>query len=97
MALEYCHARGIIHRDVKPDNLLIAANGHIKLTDFGLSNIGIARDAKGARGGPRPRRRAGRPATATAAAAAAAAARRRVNRRSRRRRLRRRTAAHRAA
>ena len=48
LALEYCHARGIIHRDVKPDNLLIAANGHIKLTDFGLSNVGIARDA------PRP-------------------------------------------
>ena len=47
LALEYCHERGIIHRDVKPDNLLIAANGHLKLTDFGLSKIGVARTGVG--------------------------------------------------
>ncbi|KAL8582089.1 hypothetical protein ACOMHN_004009 [Nucella lapillus] len=41
LALEYLHNYGIVHRDLKPDNLLITALGHIKLTDFGLSKIGL--------------------------------------------------------
>lgn len=33
--------QGIIHRDVKPDNLLVAKDGHLKLSDFGLSCQGV--------------------------------------------------------
>uniref|UniRef100_A0A183BS65 non-specific serine/threonine protein kinase n=1 Tax=Globodera pallida TaxID=36090 RepID=A0A183BS65_GLOPA len=41
LAIEYLHSCGIVHRDLKPDNLLITFMGHIKLTDFGLSKIGL--------------------------------------------------------
>ncbi|KAL0240806.1 hypothetical protein GEMRC1_006042 [Eukaryota sp. GEM-RC1] len=41
LSLEYLHAVGIVHRDVKPDNLLVSEDGHIKMIDFGLSHYGI--------------------------------------------------------
>ncbi|XP_040202475.1 microtubule-associated serine/threonine-protein kinase 1 isoform X1 [Rana temporaria] len=41
LALEYLHNYGIVHRDLKPDNLLITSMGHVKLTDFGLSKMGL--------------------------------------------------------
>jgi serine/threonine-protein kinase len=39
LALDYAHERGVLHRDVKPGNVLFAADGTPKLTDFGLAKL----------------------------------------------------------
>mmetsp|Transcript_11595 Transcript_11595/g.31232 ORF Transcript_11595/g.31232 Transcript_11595/m.31232 type:complete len:1587 (+) Transcript_11595:106-4866(+) len=40
LSLEYLHGMGVIHRDLKPDNMLIGTDGHLKIADFGLSKYG---------------------------------------------------------
>lgn len=37
--LAHAHAKGVYHRDIKPDNLLVSEDGRIKITDFGLATI----------------------------------------------------------
>lgn len=38
-AIEHMHSCGIVHRDVKPDNILIDEEANLKIIDFGLGNL----------------------------------------------------------
>ncbi|PKI83114.1 hypothetical protein MVES1_002890 [Malassezia vespertilionis] len=39
MGVHYMHSMGVAHRDIKPENLLLDGAGHIKITDFGVSDV----------------------------------------------------------
>ena len=41
LAISYLHKSGVVYRDLKPENILIDQEGHIRLTDFGLSKSGL--------------------------------------------------------
>jgi len=38
-ALEHAHSRGVVHRDIKPQNILVLKDGFIKVTDFGIAKV----------------------------------------------------------
>src|SRR3989454_6908722 len=56
-ALAYAHGQGVIHRDVKPDNILLESNGRVLVADFGIASVVAGAGGAAPGGGGRPARR----------------------------------------
>jgi serine/threonine protein kinase len=46
LAVQFLHQNGILHRDLKLENVLVDSDGHCKIADFGLSKLGLFRNCK---------------------------------------------------
>jgi eukaryotic-like serine/threonine-protein kinase len=40
--LDYAHQRGVVHRDIKPGNIVVLNNGQVKIVDFGIARVGVS-------------------------------------------------------
>lgn len=39
LGVEYLHSKNVVYRDIKPENILIDIDGHVRIADFGLSKV----------------------------------------------------------